>query len=672
MATSLLEPQPPSLARQHYRSRIAARRKAIKLLRLAAFVLVVVFAAVGFYIGKRGFGRHWRQRLSDELLKRGVAADIRRLTLDPFRGLIAQDVRLYDSRDRDNLLAAISEIAVDINYAALLHHQPFINALDVRDARVTIPLGQSPGLPDRARVTNVSAHVLFPPDQIQVTEAQGFFAGVRISAIGQLIKLTDYKSGPEASEDELRKRMQVLQRVTAELSKCSFPVTPVLQINFSADLSKPEQARASAQLRADNMQRGDYQITGLRVAAEWDDQKLNVTQCEWADAAGKFAARATWNAAAHSADFQARSSLNLRSFVDAAGFGQFVSDLTFNSPPLLDLGGSVDFRGDPPRVSVIGRIAADNVSYKKVDFASVTSDFAWDGNRTMLRELRIRHATGAIAADLLDAPGDFRLNIDSTISPAALQPMLPGEAGRFLGEWDFQTMPRVRMSLRGSAHDPQTWTGDGNVELGRTNFRHVPLKNATAKLRFADRAINFDSFRVARDEGVATGSCAYDFGKHEVRLANVKTTLRPTDAIIWIEPKLFKEVAPYKFHQIPNVTANGVIQFHGGTADHLEIVVDAPSGMDYVFLGKTLPIDKVGARLLFTNDRLQIFDLAGTLFGGALRGGADISLAKGDPHYHANVALDGVDFPTVTDLYFKYKSAHGRLAGSFDWNGFSD
>jgi hypothetical protein len=152
----------------------------------------------------------------------------------------------------------------------------------------------------------------------------------------------------------------------------------------------------------------------------------------------------------------------------------------------------------------------------------------------------------------------------------------------------------------------------------------------------------------------------------------VKSTLRPTDAIIWIEPKLFKQVAPYKFHQIPNVTANGVVQFHSGTADHLEIVVDAPTGMDYVFLGKTLPVEKCGARLLFTNDRLQIFDLAGTLFGGSVRGAADISLAKGDPHYHSNIALDGVDFPTVTDLYFKYKSAHGRLAGSFDWSGFSD
>ena len=38
-------------------------------------------------------------------------------------------------------------------------------------------------------------------------------------------------------------------------------------------------------------------------------------------------------------------------------------------------------------------------------------------------------------------------------------------------------------------------------------------------------------------------------------------------------------------------------------------MVDAPNGMDYVFLGKTLPFDRVSGKLTFTNDRLQLADL---------------------------------------------------------------
>src|SRR5205814_438330 len=83
-------------------------------------------------------------------------------------------------------------------------------------------------------------------------------------------------------------------------------------------------------------------------------------------------------------------------------------------------------------------------------------------------------------------------------------------------------------------------------------------------------------------------------------IANVKTTLRPADAIFWIDPKFWTNVVPYKFNQIPNVTANGVVQFGGGKNTHLEIDVDAPAGLDYVFLDKTLPFARAAGRLLFS------------------------------------------------------------------------
>jgi hypothetical protein len=194
------------------------------------------------------------------------------------------------------------------------------------------------------------------------------------------------------------------------------------------------------------------------------------------------------------------------------------------------------------------------------------------------------------------------------------------------------------------------------------------MNDASANVLLRNGAVTFDNLRVTRDEGIGTGSFTYDFVKHEVRLTDVRSTLRPTDAILWVEPKLFKHVAPYKFRQPPTVVANGVIHF-GAPNDHLELRVDAPGGMDYVFLGKTLPVDRVSGRLLFTDNRLELSEIAGALFTGTVRGAADISLAKGDPHYHANLAVDGLDFPRVADLYFKYQTTRGRLNGAYDWTG---
>jgi hypothetical protein len=66
---------------------------------------------------------------------------------------------------------------------------------------------------------------------------------------------------------------------------------------------------------------------------------------------------------------------------------------------------------------------------------------------------------------------------------------------------------------------------------------------------------------------------------------------------------------------------------------------------------------------------LQIVDLRGGLLSGALRGDADISMARNDPHYRANVSVSGINFPLLTDLYYNYKTAHGQLSGSYDFTG---
>jgi AsmA-like protein len=639
------------------------------MLRLASVALILICGWTGWYLAKRGFGKEWRERVSQELHKRGVEASIQRLTLDPVRGLIAQNVRIYDFKNRENTLAVISEVALDINYAALLHHQPFLNALDVRGAELTIPNpAAAPGAP-KTQIKELRAHVYFPPEQIYVSQAEGIFCGIRISATGQLIKRSDYKPSGEISDEEWRQRLLLVHRVADELRRFSFPgEAPALQVKFTGDLSQFETLHVDATLKGDRLRRGDYEMANLSVVAEWTNQTLHINQCGWSDNAGGFSGRATWSRETGAADFQGRSTLDAKRFLDAAGFPQLLADVTLNSPPLLELSGAANFVGGKPQISVIGRLDVERFNYKTVPLLKLTADFSWDGERAMIRELRLRHESGELRGDLLDAPNDFRLNVESALDPIVFRAFTSPEMGRFLAEWVWSRAPAVRLAIRGPSRDPLTWTGEGNISTQRTRFRTAWMNEASAALRLEKGAFNLDNLRVVRDEGTGTGSIAYDFGRHEVRFKDIKSTLRLTEAIVWVDPKYFKEVTPYKFRQPPNVTVNGVFQFQVGN-DRIEIKVDAPTGMDYVFLGKTLPIDRVTGRLLFTNNRLQLFDIQGKLFNGDIKGGADISLARNDNHYRANLTLDGVDFPHLADLYFKNSTAHGRLSGAYEWTG---
>jgi hypothetical protein len=665
--------EPPVETDAQDRQRTFAHRLAISILRFAIVLMIAAAIGGGWYLARKGFGGRTRARIVEELHRRGVEASIGHLTLDPFRGLVARNVRIFSYQDRTNTLAFISEIVLDINYAAFFSHQPFLNALDVRNAEVTLPLKGPQGKTEQPQLRKFHAHVYFPPEQIFVSQAEGLFCGVRVSATGQLIKRADYQPSPPLSNEEREKRLRILRRTIAELQKFSFPAgPPTLQIKFSGDLANLEDARGEATLQGKLLQRGNYEMREFIVEADWADQTLSVPRCEWNDRMGGFVATANWSRRTNAGNFQARSSLDLKGLLDAANAGDALKDTTFKTPPVIDVSGSANLNGERPQVKLIGHFAVDNVAFKNVPLSDCHAEFSWDGERTWLRDIRIHHPTGDLRAEMFEAPGEFRLNIDGPLAPGEIRPFVSPEMQEFLNEWECSRPPVIQIGIRGKDRHPESWQGDGNISFDRTLFRGQWMNSATSKVHFADGAVTYQDFRVTRDEGVGTGTFTYDFAKHEVRVSNIRATVRPNEVAYWIDPDLPKTVVPYKFHQPPTITANGVYQFAGQKGTKLEINVDAPSGMDYVFLGKTLPFHKINSRLLFTNDRLQIIDLHGGLFAGSVRGNADISLAHGDQHYRAKLAVDRVDFPRLTDLYWNYKTAHGQLSGSYDFTGNGD
>ena len=320
-----------------------ARRVVAIAIRLTILAAIVAIFGGGYYLARRGFGREWRYRVVEELHKRGVEAQIGRLTLDPFRGLVAKNVRIFDYRNRENTLALISEVSLDINYAALIHHEPFLNALDVRDAQITFPIKTAEGKASRAQLTNLRAHIYFPPEQIYVSQAEGIFCGIRLSARGQLIKRADYQPSASITPEEWQKRLSLAQRVVTELQKFSFPAgPPSLQLKFSGDIAELENARVEATLRGERLQRGSYEINNLSAAVEWNNHRLDIAHCEWSDGKGAFAGRGDWNRESNIAKFQIHSTLNLKAFLDAFGVGEPMADVEFHSPPLLEITGSIN------------------------------------------------------------------------------------------------------------------------------------------------------------------------------------------------------------------------------------------------------------------------------------------------------------------------------------------
>ena len=94
--------------------------------------------------------------------------------------------------------------------------------------------------------------------------------------------------------------------------------------------------------------------------------------------------------------------------------------------------------------------------------------------------------------------------------------------------------------------------------------------------------------------------------------------------------------------------------------------------MDYTFLKKELRSPQISGKLLFTSDHLRISELRAALFGGRVKGDADISLVRDRPGQSVNVQVENVDFASLTKLYFNYDNSKGRLTGRYRFSGRGD
>ncbi len=671
-------------------------RRAAALLGVAGLVALLW---AGLYVYGHGFTRRWRTQLADELRSHGLDFSASRLTLNPFEGLVAENVHLYLLDEHHTQLMSINRAAVDIDFLKLIQKKPFLNSLDLHDARLWVPvdLGYSQGTggrggrkPVKVRLRRFQAKLIFLPGEVQISQAEGEVHGIQISVTGSLLHPESFRSGtagPAPSQEELERQHQLAKTILTEIEKIrSDSVPPRVEVRFSGDLARLDDLRAEMQLRGDGIRRGAYRLSTLRAQLNYEHGSLRVPELQMADARGKLSASGDFNPVAGQASFQLDSGLDLpalaREFLPEAE--SLLGPVTLHDTPHLRIdNGQVQFASarliapNLPAVQLTGRLSLGRCAYRKVEFERAETDFSWSSDRWYLRGLHVSrpgNSAQQITADVLAEPGGCRVRLNSTYDPGAFAALLPTRGRAALGEWKFQDAPRVELTATGkSLDDPDGFRVEGRLTLGRTRYRGVGLNRGQSEFAYGDRALSYRHFTLERDEGSGAGDLfVYDFGRHEARLENVRATLDPGQISVWIDPDVAHAVAPYHFRKPPATVTNGVVQFDGGRNSRLTVEVNAPGGMEYTFLRRPLVFQSVVGQVLFTDDRLRLNDMRGEIFGGQMRGSLDLSLVRGAPDYTAALEVQNLDFPRLTKLFFDYDAAKGQLGGSYRFTGRGD
>jgi len=635
--------------------------------RLALVLIFIGIPSAVYYQRVHGIGFGAKEALGQALSSPTLEVSIGHLSINPFMGLVARDVRVRERGNNAKALASINQVVISISLGELMQRRVVVDSLSLREADASIPLPNS--LDDRrVAIKGINAEIILLGDSMRVSSFAATVEGIRILFTGE-VKNPFALQLPEHDKNSNPQNLPY-EKILTFLAETSFPHgEPLIQGTFEMDANQPGSLKIpELSITCPRINRKDLAFSELKIQGEYTDGRLRVPTLQIKDAGGILQASGEWERDTGKARLSIRANLNpfpiIKSFIAS---DQLKEEPHFQSAPQFEAEATADFTQANAGLRVIGNILTPSITYKGIEFREFGCSFAWTAQCLYVRDISFQGKRGSFAGNLWIAPGDFRLQVQTTIPPTDLSPLLDGPTREFLDKMQIADLPEISLSLRAPKLDFGAMKGTGHLKLGRTAMRGAWIDSGTADLEIADSCVNYKNIVIVTGPGKGTGSFAYDVGRQEVRLENIRSTLIPYEVLMWIDPNIAKTISPYRFRSNPNVSVQGKVHMKLATKNNLSIQVESPAGMDYDLLGKTLSFGKTSAKVLVIGNKVDARVTRAPLMGGEVTLKADVSIDPKAPFFTADVQLERVNFSNLTKLYFNYDDSKGVVSGRYNF-----
>ena len=632
-------------------------------IRAVLFIVFICLPAAIIYLREVGIGYGLKERVAGALGGNGFRTEIGKLSVDPFKGLIAKNVEVWETTGDARNLARIERLVVSVNFTDLLAGRVIINHVQLDETDVSIPIGTEPDS-TRLNVNGVTAELFFLADQMRISSFEGRVQGVKVVLSGSLQNPRAFHLQHPATRHP-QGRLELLNKVIETLSTLKFPGTPPeLRLKINGDLADLATLRISPiSLRCGSIITPNWRIDGVEAEADYEKQVVSIKRLKVRASGGTLNLSAQWKDSV--LDFELSSTLMPEPFWRLLPKDSPLKNLKFAAAPQLEATGRLIHSASPVQYDVTGAMQVEKFSFRGMDFDSFSTDFASSNEKILLRGARLAAAGGQMSANLLLAPKDFRVHLSNTIAPTAFAPLLGKKEMEALRLMDFRDAPYLQLDLRGPKPDFAAVTGTGFLRLGRTSMRGSSLDWGQSKIEVADSAIIYRDFSLGRGKAVGKGTFVYDFGGKQVILQNVESTMPPVDVMMWIDPKIAEVIKPYRFRQPPKVHADGMIDMKDPRKNDLHLAIQSDIGLDYDLLNRTLKFGRTLANVDITGTKVIANVKSAELMEGNVGVNAVVSFDSADPTFGADIDIRRVNFAQLTKLYFDYEDSRGVGSGNF-------
>ena len=649
-------------------------------------LLAIIFGVwIAVYAYNEGFTKKWRKLIMEEFEKRGIDAEIEKLTIDPFQGLVARNVRIYADEKNKPLFASIDNITLDIDPIKLLRKKQSLNSVEFRNADISIPINPEDPESKKLEIKDLQAKIIIPTDIIEIKHFEGYVNGIRINVMGSLLRSQQRQNdiiNPSLTEDKItliKEGRELIDRALDEIIRLDFKKSdpPHIQIKFASDLDNPSTTSAIVVINAKDVKRAGYKYKNIYANAEYINSNINLKEFRIDDSKGTLFGDANWSIKSKKIPFNIKSTIDFQSLLRSFGNSPLLDDITFINSPQIEARGTFHLenlelptdRDAKLQVELIGTLKSGSFISKEILFEEAYSDFSYKKNKWYARNLTLQHASGTANGNILwDTLSGIQFDTEINMDPTVFVPFFK-KPPKFLEYLKFEKNPTVHLSLKGkgSTTNPINWETKGYFATGPCHYQQIPLTAATGKIRIDKKEIIIEAFRLDREEGYINGEeVIIETENGLVNLKNISGKLFPTKLAAYFSPNIASVLDHCKFVDPPKLEINGIIDTKNNNQSNLKVNFDSKGQVYTNLFKKKIPLTQPKGSVLLKGKKI-ILNIDTKILGGQISHKGLWEIKKDTNLYSGEIIASNIDFGNLVKLFELPTKTKGILSSNLQF-----
>ncbi|MDR0994045.1 MAG: AsmA-like C-terminal region-containing protein [Verrucomicrobiota bacterium] len=653
-------------------------------IRLFLFLLLLS-VAVFSYLHLVGFPTYFTNRFLDRLAGEGYYLQVKRVTLELDRGMVAQDVRIFPSREAPEALLEAKALTVAANPFRAIRQKALIPVLTVEDGSLRAAFG---GEGERARqgrrellVEQIQLSISASEHEYLLRRVEATFLGIRIQGRGAVYPAPEPRpDAPQPMDHPLRLLTEALDHLpesillaVEQLNEISFPSPPTAHFTFAVYMAHPQQNTAFLRLFSpEGIRIRGVDFDEYTLEASWKNHELLIPDIQLHRQDEVLSVSGRYNTTNQMVSAHVYNTLPPSLLLDMGPpeLRTRAAELSTNYDFPLQL----DLRlGPAPLTNVLenvsARVSVANARIQNVPIEALSASVRKTGAELILDQAELQLAEGPHASRVHIQDGSlhlgtrrFQATLDGSFNPHHIKPLLTPNMQNIVNWFEMDEPGKGRVQVGGTIGDPAIYCY-GPVWATNLVMNGVLLHSVQGYLNITNEVMHLTHATILRPEGAARGELHMAFSNQTLRM-DVESTLNPRDTAALIGPGVENFMMPFRLNGPTRIHAEGLIDYFNFSLNQLQCHVEAKNfGFD------RWEADAAEFDLLVKGRQLTFTNVNATAYGGQAAGAGRLYPVQTDAdwRYEVQYQAQGVQLSDLLEASLGQPTE--KLRGTVDSRG---